>query len=72
MIEYVLPNNPDEPLWAKYASEGYAVGTGDKGFRVFVQNQVPRAIVSGTTGTGLRLLFCDDKDFTAFVMKWSS
>ena len=70
MIEYALPRKSDEPLWSKYASEGFAAGSGHKGFRMFVQHQVPEATVSGTTVDGIRLVFDDERDFTAFLLRW--
>lgn len=71
MITYFLSPNPNNKLWETYASGGYALGTGCKGFGSFIKKTVQGVCVKGTTGHGHILEFENDSDYTLFLLKWS-
>ena len=71
MITIKLDRATDRVLWEEYADKNYsnAIYTG---FRGFVAHTVPEAKVTGTTASGVTLVFEDDMDFVAFKLKWLS
>lgn len=70
MNKIELPSKLSDKLWIEYCAIEWGVSGKFKGFRDYIKQCVPDAIIEGNIREGFVLNFPDERNLILFLLRW--